>query len=179
MQSRGAYYVLTGERDSGKTLLCTDLAAEARARNLDVGGILTAQSGPGLHSPRQVIDLRSGASRQFGVPAQPGADPLTPGWELKYDVFDWATEVLAAATPCDLLIVDEVGPLELRGGRGWVHALEVLRKGDFGAGLVVCRRTLLKELEASLGGPPAGLFEAGPHQSDDLADIMLMEMLGR
>jgi nucleoside-triphosphatase THEP1 len=179
MQARGAYYVLTGERDSGKTLLCTDLAAEARARDLDVAGILTAQSGPGLHAPRQVIELRSGASREFGAPAQTSTDPLTPGWELQSGVFEWVTEVLSAATPCDLLIVDEVGPLELLGGRGWVQALEVLRNGDFGAGLVVCRRTLLKELEASLGGPPAGLFEAGQHQSDDLADIMLMEMLGR
>jgi nucleoside-triphosphatase THEP1 len=178
MQARGAYYVLTGERDSGKTLVCTELAAEGRARGLDVAGILTARSGRGLHAPRQVIDLRSGASRLFGAPSQTGADPLTPGWEVDADVFVWATQVLSAAAPCDLLIVDEVGPLELLGGRGWELALDVLRKGDFGASLVVCRPSLLDKLEAGLGSLPARLFEAEPEQTDSLPDLILAEMFG-
>ena len=176
MQPRGAYYVLTGDRDSGKTLVCTDLAAEGRARGLDVAGIMTAPSGAGLHAPRQVIDLRSGASRMFGIPAQVGTDPLTPGWDIDSDVFAWATEALSAATPCDLLIVDEVGPLELLDGRGWVHALEVLREGDFGAGLVVCRPSLLDALVASLGNPPARSFRADPKKSDSLPELILAEM---
>jgi nucleoside-triphosphatase THEP1 len=176
MQARGSYYVLTGERNTGKTLLCNDLAAEARARGLDVAGILTASSGPELHAAREVIDLRTGASRPFGAPAQTGADPLTPCWEIRSDVFEWATQVLSAATPCDLLIVDELGPLELVGGRGWAHALDVLRKGDYRAALVVCRPSLLDKLEASLGTPPAGSFEADPDQSDTLSDLILSKM---
>jgi nucleoside-triphosphatase THEP1 len=176
MRERGAYYVLTGERDTGKSLLCTDLAAVARARGLDVAGILTAQSGPELHAAREVIDLRNGSSRLFGKPAPDGADSLTPGWELASDVFDWGTEVLLAATPCDLLIVDELGPLELLGGRGWVRALDVLRKGDFGAALVVCRLSLLDDLEAKMGTAPAKSFQVDPHQSDALADIIIAAM---
>jgi nucleoside-triphosphatase THEP1 len=176
MQTRGAYYLLTGERSTGKTLLCVDLAARARARGLDVAGILTAQSGPELHAAREVIDLRTGSSRLFGTPDGAGTDPLTPGWELASDVFVWATQVLTTATPCDLLIVDELGPLELLGGRGWVHALDVLRKGDFGAALVVCRPSLLDELEADLGAPPAGSFEAASDQDDTLPDLILAAM---
>jgi nucleoside-triphosphatase THEP1 len=176
MQTRGAYYTLTGERDTGKSLLCTELAAQARARGLDVAGILTAQSGPELHAAREVIDLRTGSSRLFGRPARDGTDPLTPGWELASDVFSWATGVLLAATPCDLLIVDELGPLELLGGRGWVGALDVLRKGDFGAALVVCRLSLLDELEAKLGTAPMQSFQVDPHQSDALADVIMAEM---
>lgn len=178
MQARGAYYVLTGERGSGKTLVCTDLAAEARARDLDVAGILTAPSGSGAHAPRQVIDLRSGTSRRFGAPVEGGDDPLTPGWEYEAAVFAWVTEVLSMATPCDLLIVDEVGPLELVGGRGWVSALAVLRGGQFGAALVVCRPSLLAGLEASLGSAPAGLFKADPATSDTLPDTILEKMFG-
>jgi nucleoside-triphosphatase THEP1 len=176
MKARGSYYVLTGERNTGKTLLCDDLAAEARARGLDVAGILTTRSGPELHAAREVIDLRTGSSRPFGAPTQVGTDPLTPGWELESDVFEWAAQVLSAATPCDLLIVDELGPLELVGGRGWAHALEVLRGGDFRAALVVCRPSLLDKLEASLGTPPAGSFEADPDQSDTLPDLILSRM---
>jgi nucleoside-triphosphatase THEP1 len=176
MRERGAYYVLTGERNTGKTLICNDLAAEARARGLDVAGILTTRAGPGLHGAREVIDLRTGSSRPFGAPSQAGADPLTPSWEFAPDVFQWVTEVLSVATPCDLLIVDELGPLELVGGRGWAHALDVLRIGDFHAALVVCRPSLLDELETNLGRPPAGTFEADPDQSDTLPDIIIARM---
>jgi len=206
MRPRGAVYVLTGERGSGKTMVCAEVAADARARGLDVAGILTGRSGPEPGDPRQVVDLRSGESRPFGTQAPhddagarpkvrppraaaarvPGAvatagtnsDPLTPGWEYESEAFAWANEVLSSATPCDLLIVDEVGPLELQGGRGWAQAIEVLRARDFGAALVVCRPGLLDELEASLGGPPAGVFRADLENSDALTATILEEMLG-
>jgi len=178
MQQRGAYYVLTGDRSTGKTLVCTDLAAEGRARGLDVAGIITAPTGPELHAPRQVIDIRSGSARLFGVPSETGDDALTPQWSIDSDVFVWATEVLQAAVPCDLLIVDEIGPLELTGGRGWVSALEILRQGEFGAALAVCRPGLLTQLEASLGMPPAGVYHADPEENEQLPDLILAQMFG-
>jgi nucleoside-triphosphatase THEP1 len=205
MRQRGAIYVLTGERGSGKTLICTQIVADARARGLDVAGLLTGRSGPEPGDPRQVVDLRSGESRPFGTqehsgshgggsgteaqkdPVQeapgsagavsPVSDPLTPGWGYAADVFEWADEVLSRATPCDLLVVDEVGPLELLGARGWVRALELLREHDFRMALVVCRPDLLDELEASLGAPPEGVFRADPENADELAATMLGEML--
>jgi nucleoside-triphosphatase THEP1 len=63
---------------------------------------------------------------------------------------------LVHATPCDVLVVDELGPIELLGGRGWANALEVLRLGHFGTALVVCRPELLGVLEAKLGELPSG-----------------------
>lgn len=178
MQQRGAYYVLTGERNAGKSLVCTELAAEARGRGLDVAGIMTARSGPELHAAREVIDLRTGASKRFGAPLATGTDSLTPSWEYEADVFAWATEVLSTATPCDLLIVDEIGPLELVGGRGWVHALDVLRNKDFGAALVVCRPSLQDQLQSSLGAPPARSFTADQAETGVLPDVILAEMFG-
>ena len=202
MRQEGAICVLTGERGSGKTMVCTQVVAEARARGLDVAGLLTGRSGPEPGDPRQVIDLHSGESRPFGAqersgdPAEdsdsrapespaPGAggaastqsDSLTPGWGYAADVFAWANEVLSRATPCDLLVVDEVGPLELLGGRGWVQALGVLRDRDFGMALVVCRPGLLDELEASLGAPPARVFQAELENADELAAAVIAEML--
>ena len=204
MRRRGTICVLTGERGSGKTSICTQVVADARAHGLDVAGLLTGRSGPEPGDPRQVIDLRSGDSRPFGVQERNGSpargpysrtqrgpapltlgsggaasaqsDPLTPGWGYAADVFAWANEVLSQATPCDLFVVDEVGPLELVGGRGWVRALDVLRDRDFGMALVVCRPGLLDELEASLGGPPARIFQAELENADELAGAILAEM---
>ncbi len=84
----------------------------------------------------------------------PGGDKLTPGFRFDPEVFERGAQALAHATPCDLLVVDELGPIELLGGRGWANALEILPLGDFGAALVVCRPELLEALETKLGVVP-------------------------
>ena len=176
--------MLTGEHGSGKTSVCAQVVADARARGLDVAGIITGRSGPEPDASREVVDVRSGSRRLFGartVKAEAGAvssadftsDPLTPRWKYGSEVFTWASEVLAGATPCDLLLVDEVGPLELLGRRGWVSALDVLRGGDFRAALVVCRPTLTDALEDAIQRPLAGSFEADLEKIDGLSALIL------
>jgi nucleoside-triphosphatase THEP1 len=105
------------------------------------------------------------------------SDSLTPGWEFESEVFAWANKALSRATPCDLLIVDEVGPLELLGGRGWAKALGVLRAREFRAALVVCRPGLLEELANCLGMPLAGVFAVDPRTLDALPATIVEEAL--
>ena len=97
-------------------------------------------------------------------------------WKYGSEVFTWASEVLFSATPCDLLLVDEVGPLELLGNRGWVSALDVLRRGDFQAALVVCRPSLMNLLEDAIERPPAGSFEADLEKIDGLSALIVGAM---
>ena len=183
----GAVYVLTGEHGSGKTSVCTQVVAGARARGLDVAGIITGRSGPEPDAPREVVDVRSGNRRLFGARtaktpagdaynADFSCDPLTPRWKYGSEVFTWASEVLFSATPCDLLLVDEVGPLELLGNRGWVSALDVLRRRDFQAALVVCRPSLMNLLEDAIERPPAGSFEADLEKIDGLSALIVGAM---
>ena len=183
MQPGGTIYVITGDRGSGKSTACARVAREASRRGLDVAGILTERSSPGQGAARKVIDLRSGETRPFGSqPSReigPASDPLTPGWQFDSEVFAWANQVFSCSTPCDLLVVDEVGPLELLGGRGWAEALGILRSRNFGAALVVCRPGLLGELEACLGSPPSRVFEVDPQTRDTAPAAITMEVLPR
>lgn len=199
MRPGGLIYVVTGERGSGKSTVCARVVREAAERGLTVAGILTERVEPGQGASRRVVDLRSGESRPFGAqdrsknrgpddraasavpPASAGSsistDPLTPGWEFDSEVFLWANEVLSRSTPCDLLVVDEVGPLELLGGRGWVNALEVMRSGDFRAALVVCRPGLLTELWERLGEAPGAVFEVSPETRGTMPGTILRGLL--
>ena len=133
------------------------------------------------------MDVRSGSRRLFGArtaktPAGAAqstdfiTDPLTPRWKYGSEVFTWASKVLSSATPCDLLLVDEVGPLELLGKRGWVSALDVLSRGDFQAALVVCRPSLMETLEDAIQRPLAGSFEADLEKTDRLSGLILGAM---
>jgi nucleoside-triphosphatase THEP1 len=185
----GLIYVVTGEKGAGKSTVCSRVARGAAERGLSVGGILTERGGAeGPRPPRRVVDLRSGESRPFGsqdrAPGRGGAataptpttDPLTPGWEFESGVLPWVNEVLERATPCDLLVIDELGPLELLGGRGWTKALSVLRRREYAAALVACRPSLLEVLTERLSPYSTDLFEVTPQERDDLPAAILAEL---
>jgi nucleoside-triphosphatase THEP1 len=50
------------------------------------------------------------------------------------------------------LIVDEIGPLELLRGEGWIEAMSVLRANDYRLAVVVVRPALVTLFLKSLDG---------------------------
>jgi nucleoside-triphosphatase THEP1 len=187
----GLLYILTGERGSGKSTVCSRVVAGARTNGLDVAGILTQRIPEGDSTSRRVVDIASGQSRPFGE--QPGAAPpvsalrppaasisdaLTPGWRFDSGVFGWANELLRRSTPCDLLVIDELGPLELLGGRGWVEGVSVMRSGDFAVALVVCRPALLDKFVLQVGRHPDDLFTVEAESRDSLPAQVLSLLPG-
>jgi nucleoside-triphosphatase THEP1 len=192
----GLIYVVTGERGSGKSTACAAVVRKVAEAGVFVAGILTERVEDGQGSARRVVDVATGANRPFGsqdtqrhhgdrqvpAPAEGASssattDPLTPGWAYDSEVFAWANEILSRSTPCDLLVIDEIGPLELHGGRGWAGALEVLRSRDFRVALVVCRPGLLEDLEKCLTGAPSAVFEVSPQTRDALPGVIAAEVV--
>ncbi len=55
--------------------------------------------------------------------------------------------MLKSSTPCDLLVVDELGPVEFRLSSGWVSALDVIKSKQYRLALVVIRPGLLELAE--------------------------------
>jgi hypothetical protein len=84
----------------------------------------------------------------------------TSGWILDETVMAWGNVVLQAATPCDLLIVDELGPLEWEQGRGWLAGLAAVDSGAYGRAVIVVRPELLALALARWSH--AGVIEIGP-----------------
>jgi nucleoside-triphosphatase THEP1 len=144
----------TGERMPLGRVCSTSEQAEpaAAGKRGPVDGGAASNRGAAVYE-RKAADERGPVDEQ--CPASRG-DTLAPGFRFDPEVFERGARVLAHATPCDLLVVDELGPIELLGGRGWANALEVLRPGNFGTALVVCRPELLEILEAELGGSHSG-----------------------
>jgi nucleoside-triphosphatase THEP1 len=180
----GTIRIVTGERGSGKSTLCRRVAAAACGKGLVVAGMVTEDSGD--DGTRRVTDLRTGESRHFGVQAKQdlgyesgrpvGADPLTPSWMYDEGVFAWGNNVLTRATPCDLLVIDELGPLEILGDRGWFTAFEVLRRRQFDAALLVCRPTLVLDLHRRIGVAQAPVYEVTLDHRDALAAVVLGDL---
>jgi nucleoside-triphosphatase THEP1 len=88
----------------------------------------------------------------------------------------WGHDVLTHSVPCDLLIVDELGPLEIERDRGWVVAFDVLRSGSFAMAVVVVRPELVSQAQLRLPGLDR-LILVTTQENRDRLPAVLMEML--
>jgi nucleoside-triphosphatase THEP1 len=197
-------FLITGERGAGKSTVCARVAALLREKGVDVQGVVTERvAGAGEDSVREAVDLATGVRRPFGrrrcwngavpaadaasgvstttggMPSAAGAsDPLTPGWRYEEDVFRRGNEVFERARGCEVLVVDELGPVEILGRRGWSQPLETLIAGDFKTAVVVCRPGLLGELVGVLGRDVDRVYEVTVDRRDELPDSIAARIVG-
>jgi nucleoside-triphosphatase THEP1 len=141
--------ILTGKRGAGKTTVCRETVALARAGNRTCGGVLTLRRSNGS---RDLQDARTGSTRRLTLGT--GTDPAVVQGRFRFDprVLAWGATTLARATPCRLLVVDELGPLEIERGEGLAEALDVLSRGDFELALVVVRPELVARVRSLMPG---------------------------
>jgi nucleoside-triphosphatase THEP1 len=133
--------IVTGESGAGKTTWCTELAHRALSSGLTVAGLLSpAVFEGGEKVAIDLLDISSAARSRLA-----GRRPATESgrkWRLDPEVLSWANHILASIVTCQLLIVDELGPLELLEHQGFTAGLELLDRKAFSACAVV-RPTLL------------------------------------
>jgi nucleoside-triphosphatase THEP1 len=70
-------------------------------------------------------------------------------------------------------VVDELGPLEMERGRGWVKAFDVLEDTDFTLALVVVRLELLVRVQLKLPTSATTVFTVTGRNRDGLPDALL------
>ena len=144
-------WMVTGPRQAGKTAFCQGMAEAARQAGWEVAGLLSlAQFGQGIKTGILVEDLRTGDFHRLASIVRQCQNDLAFGdWYFDQQALIWGNHVLENNPPCDLLILDELGPLELTRQIGWQAALNVLRRGEYRLALVVIRPGL-QELARSL-----------------------------
>lgn len=150
----GQILLVTGPRGAGKSTLCRRVIDVARHASWKIGGVLSpAIIKGGLKIGIGVEDLSSG--KRFLLAKLPSeadeADPgqiRTAGWVFDRRCLQWGNRVLEKAVPCDLLVVDELGPLELQQEKGWTAGITALQSRQYHLGLAVVREELLHLLLA-------------------------------
>jgi len=160
-----ALILITGAMGVGKSTVCLRLAALWRERGGAPAGLLTRTAG----GERYLRDVATGAERLLAAEGAALAGPRWGRFSFSQASLDWGNEVVRQAVngPADLVLLDEVGPLELAAGAGLLPALKILL-GSEAAALVVVRPALLEQVRALAGGRPCRVFEVTPPDRDRL-----------
>jgi nucleoside-triphosphatase len=94
----------------------------------------------------EAVDLASSDHRQLAALREDNAARVsTPRWAFDPEALAWANQVLAEADDSDLLVIDELGPLEFKRGKGLTAGLARLDAGDYRVAAVVVRSALLPQ----------------------------------
>ena len=165
--------VISGPAGCCKTALCLRVAEAARARGLLVRGIVSPPRLVGeVKTGIDVLDLHSGERRPLAESGVETNGPATTKWRFDAEALAWGTEVLHRSVPCDLLVIDELGPLELLHGAGWAGAVDLLRTGGYRWALVVVRPRLVERFLEMVPPRHTTVVSVTQDSQDELLDIM-------
>jgi iron complex transport system ATP-binding protein len=138
--------LVSGLSGAGKTTWCSNLIQRAKEAELNVTGILS----PGIFQDGkkigiQVVDIKSDEKRQLAVLKKTERSDLsTPRWSFRSEVMEWANSKLGTLENTgDLLIIDELGPLEFLRDQGLTAGLDLIDRNNYKIAFVVVRSSLL------------------------------------
>jgi nucleoside-triphosphatase THEP1 len=172
----GNIYFLTGERDSGKTIVCDRVIKEMAGIFKTITGVVS----PGRYENERktgiyCLDLATGDKKILAF-YSPGWDEQNPQreWEFLTETLHWGNELLANSIPTDLLVIDEIGFLEFEKDEGWTNALAALDSRKFSNALVVIRPALIENALARY--PDANVFTISSIEDRELIIQQLVSL---
>jgi len=172
--------LLTGKRQVGKSTVCRRVAELARGWGHSPAGLLTPVilDKDGFPVVRHALMVSDGEQRLLALADGDLTGPRTLRYSFDADVLSWVIDGLRAAISqgCDLLIVDEIGPLELEQGRGLAPLLSDLSTGRLPPLLLVVRPELAGRLQERLPIIPFRTFTVTQENRQALADAIIKEL---
>ena len=145
-----ALYLLLGTSGSGKTSWCLDLVNQVSRSGLKVGGLLS----PAIFAGDQkigidLLDLTTQEKRRLASrPPNQGENELCTGaWCLDQATLAWGNQCLQKQPEPDILILDEIGPLEFTQKKGLLTGLDLVDSGSYRMAIVTIRPSLLEKAQ--------------------------------
>ena len=168
--------VITGPIGIGKTTVCRKFIEIAQRRGCTCGGIVSYKA-----PDKSIIveDIQTGHKETLASTASIYRGPCTPMYFFNPDGIDFGIQAIDKGYYCNILIIDEIGQLEL-GGQGFVNAIEVIRGKKGNDIILVIRKELLSAFLPHLGTKPL-IFETTIENRNELPneiDTIISRNLG-
>jgi len=154
-------WLLTGPVHSGKTGLLKKVVPELKKEGFRVDGFLSlAVVVAGETIGYDIFDLKTEAAMPFLRKTGEEGWPKTGPYFILPSALERAQQKILDCDKEDFLIVDEVGPLEVRGEGIW-PALSARLKEPSLRCLLVVRRSILRDVLDLVGAGRAEILDAG------------------
>ncbi|HSF80293.1 MAG TPA: nucleoside-triphosphatase [Anaerolineales bacterium] len=151
--------LLVGPSGVGKTTTCLRIIALAREHDLRVAGVLSlpiydsqVKSAINLH------EIISSRERTLARIAPSGIEADIGIWSFDPNTILWGQELLGCLPACDLLVIDEIGPLEIQMGKGLTNAMTALHRAEYHLALVSLRPSMIEALVKLLPGVKISVY---------------------
>lgn len=188
----GSLFLLTGPSGSGKTTWCLSLVEHARQNEILRAGLVSPPVFEnGQRTGIDLLDIESEARARLAnrrtaeIPSDSASTQppqtskiVTLDWQFNLETLEKGNETLARLSarlealeensPKTLVVLDELGPLELVRRQGWVAGVDLITRRKYHLAFVVIRPGLLlqaldlwpwaRSLKFSL---PTGMFGRG------------------
>jgi nucleoside-triphosphatase THEP1 len=142
----GKLILVTGYSGSGKTHWCLELAELAKIGGVNAVGLVSPAVFEGdIKVGIDLVDIKSGSRQRLAVcrgRSSPGQSTLD--WDFNDEALTWGNSILGKLDTCQLLILDEMGPLELQRGTGLSNGIGLISTRGYGLACVVIRPALIE-----------------------------------
>ena len=141
-------YLLSAASGAGKTTWCLEFVRQSHKQGLIVSGLLSpAVFNGGQKNGIDLLDLATQERRRlaFRPSSNQGETGLVTGaWCLDRDTLTWGNQCLRKQDDADILVLDEIGPLEFIHGKGLLAGLKLIDSGNYRLAIVTIRPSLLE-----------------------------------
>lgn len=138
--------IITGKVRIGKTTVCEKVVAIAKRLGYSCGGILTPKSKEGII----IADVQTGETELLASLINIYEGPHIGRYFFNPEGINFGIKAIDRGISSDILFVDEVGYLELK-GKGFIKIRELIRAEKVKNSILVIRKQLLLAFSAWLG----------------------------
>jgi len=139
--------IVTGAIGTGKTTVCEKVVGLARSRGCSCGGIITRKT---PKDDIEVEDIGTGESVLLASTSMILGGPRTARFSFSPAGIDFGNQAIDRGITADILLVDEIGPIELA-GEGFAGVIEQVTSGKVRNCVLVIRKGLLPDFLPRLG----------------------------
>jgi len=155
--------IVTGAIGIGKTTVCRKLIGILQNKGYTCGGILTYKA---ADKGITIEDIQSGETKTLASINNLYHGPRTAKYSFNPKAIDFGIQAIDKGASSTILLVDEIGHLELR-GEGFVKALELIKSGAVKKSILVIRKELLSVFLAQLD-TQLSIYETTINNRDEL-----------
>ena len=143
MEFKSTIIGLSGSSGSGKTQTCQKLVKALRAEGLQCCGFVSPAVFVGTDKTAiKVRWLENDTERLLMTPLTEESQLVVGRWQIHLDAFEWINRNLADLKGCQAFFCDEIGPLEVLQGKGWIKALDIVDERKYALNVITFRPSL-------------------------------------